>query len=132
MEKTLKTPTDRSFGLTFAVVFALLTVWLWWNSSRFAVFALGASAAFGLAALVVPRALHRLNVLWMRFGLLLNAVVSPIVMGVIFFGIFTPVALFFRLKGRDALRRKFEPDVASYWIDRKPPGPEGSTLPRQF
>jgi hypothetical protein len=68
----------------------------------------------------------------MHFGLLLNKVVSPVVMGVIFFVIFAPVGIFFRLTGRDALRRSFERDLTTYWIDRKPPGPDGKTLPRQF
>jgi hypothetical protein len=68
----------------------------------------------------------------MYLGLALNRVVSPLVMGVVFFAVFTPVALVLRAKGRDALRRGFERNLATYWIDRIPPGPDGKTLPRQF
>jgi hypothetical protein len=132
MKGPLKLPTDRSFGFTFAVVFALLGGWLLWKASPWGIYALGASAAFAVLAVVVPKILHPLNVVWMRFAALLNMVVTPIVMGVIYFGIFTPVALVFRIKGRDALRRSFERDGATYWIDRTPPGPDGQTLPRQF
>jgi predicted membrane metal-binding protein len=132
MKKGLKLPSDRSFGFTFAVVFALVGGWLFWKGSRFGVWFLGASTLFALVAVVVPRVLHGLNIVWMRFGWLLNQIVSPIVMGVIFFGIFAPVGLFLRLKGRDSLRRKYEPGAKSYWIARDPPGPDGKTLPRQF
>jgi predicted membrane metal-binding protein len=132
MKGPLKLPTDRSFGFTFAVVFALFGGWLLWKASTAAIYVLGASAAFAVLAVAVPKILHPLNVVWMRFGALLNLIVTPIVMGVIYFGIFTPVALVFRIKGRDALRRSFERDGATYWIDRTPPGPDGQTLPRQF
>lgn len=131
-KKGLKLPTDRSFGFTFAVVFALLGGWLLWKHSRYGVGVLSLGALFALVAVVVPKILHPLNIVWMRFGWLLNQIVSPIAMGVIFFGIFAPVGLLFRLKGRDALRRKFEPNSKSYWILRDPPGPDGKTLPRQF
>lgn len=125
-------PSDRSFGLTFAVVFALLGGWALWKSSPYALGILGAATAFLVVALLLPRVLHPLNVAWMRLGALLNRVVSPIVMGVIFFGLLTPVALFLRLRGRDVLQRRFDRDGASYWLARDPPGPDGSSFPRQF
>lgn len=125
-------PSDRSFGITFAVVSALLGGWLAWKGSAGARFAFAAAAAFLLAALAYPRVLHPLNAAWMRFGLLLNRVVSPLVMGVIYFALLTPVAAFMRLRGRDALRRRYDAGAASYWIIREPPGPDGSSFPRQF
>jgi hypothetical protein len=125
-------PTDRSFGLTFAVVFALAGGWLLWRGNDYAVVALALAGAFLLAALAFPKVLHPLNVAWMYLGYLLNKVVSPIVMGAIFFGLITPVAVAMRLRGRDALRRRYEPAGRSYWIERDPPGPDGSTFPRQF
>src|SRR5262245_5001044 len=105
MQPMSRTPTDRSFGFTFAVVFALLGAWLLWKSHRLALPALGAAALFLLAALALPRVLHPLNVVWMKFGELLNRIVSPIVLGVIFFGVFTLVGLLFRLMRRDVLQR---------------------------
>jgi predicted membrane metal-binding protein len=132
MKTPPKIPTDRSFGLTFAVVFTLVGAWLLWKGNRLAVPSFGVAAVFALLAFTVARVLHPLNVVWMHFGLLLNKIVSPVVMGVIFFLVFAPVGIFFRLTGRDALRRTFERDLPSYWIDRSPPGPDGKTLPRQF
>lgn len=132
MKLPVKLPTDRSFGFTFAVVFALAGGWLWWKSSRAGLPMLGAAAVFALLAIIVPRVLRPLNIVWMYFGALLNMIVSPVIMGIIFFGVFTPVSLFFKLTKRDSLRRKFDGKLASYWIERTPPGPDGATLPRQF
>lgn len=129
----LKLPTDRSFGLLFTVVFALLAGWLAWKASHVWQWSAALSGAFLLFTLIIPRALHPLNVLWMKFGLLLGKIVSPIVLGVIFYGLFTPVALVMRLAKRDALSRAYDPDAPSYWKGRAPPGPDaGQSFPRQF
>ena len=125
-------PSDRSFGLTFAVVFAIVGAWMFWKASIHSAVALGIAGAFLLAALAFPRLLHPLNVVWMRLGELLNRVVSPIVMGVIFFGLLSPIAAILRLRGRDVLQRNFDRARTSYWISRNPPGPDGSSFPRQF
>jgi len=132
MQKQLKIPTDRSFGITFAVVFGLLGAWLTWRSSRYGLPALGIGGAFLVVALACPIALRPLNKAWMQFGFLLNKIVSPIVLGVIFFVILAPIGIFFRITRRDALRRSFERSSQSYWVERSPPGPEGNTFPRQF
>jgi hypothetical protein len=131
-KQPLKLPTDRSFGFTFAVVFGLVGAWLLWRSSRYGWPTIGAAGAFALIAVTIPRVLHPLNFLWMRFGMLLNLIVSPIVLGVIFYGMLTPIGLLFRATGRDALRRSFDRSLASYWVDRSPPGPEAGSFPRQF
>ena len=75
---------------------------------------------FLLITLIKSDALLPLNKLWMRFGLLLGMIVSPIVLGVIFFGLFTPIAMLMRLSGRDELRLKFT-QKASHWISRGEP-----------
>lgn len=125
-------PSDRSFGITFAVVFALVTAWLAWRGNGAWQVTAGVAALFLACALVFPRILHPLNVAWMALGLLLNRIVSPVVMGVIYFALLTPVAMFQRLRGRDVLNRRFDPQRSSYWIPRDPPGPDGSSFPRQF
>lgn len=132
-QQILKLPTDRSFGLTFAVVSGLVAAWLWWKSSAHYPIALAVGGGFLLLALLVPVLLRPLNIVWMRFGALLNRIVSPVVLGVIYFVVLTPVATLFKLTGRDVLNRKFEADAASYWVERSPPGPDGkSSFPRQF
>lgn len=125
-------PSDRSFGFTFAVVFGLVGAWLLWRSNDYFVAAIAGAAAFLALALAAPRLLHPFNVGWMRLAALLNRIVSPIVMGAIYFVLLTPVAVAMRLRGRDELRRRFEPGLSTYWIKRDPPGPAGSTFPRQY
>lgn len=132
MSQPIKLPSDRSFGITFAVVGGLVAAWLWWKSSAHYGVALTIAAGFLLLALLAPAVLHPLNVVWMRFGALLNRIVSPLVLGAIYFIVMTPVALLFKLTGRDVLNRKFDAAARSYWIERAPPGPDGKTFPRQF
>jgi len=125
-------PSDRSFGLTFAAVFALAAGWLLWTGRP------GAVAGFGLAGITLALALARasllrpLNRAWMRLGMLLHRVVSPLVLGAIYFLVFTPVAIGMRLAGRDALQRRFLPARRSYWTEREPPGPAPESLKNQF
>lgn len=126
-------PSDRSFGLLFTTVFAVVAAWTGWKGNALWTYFAIASGIFLLLSLTRPQTLHALNVLWMRFGALLNKVVSPIVLGVIYFGLVTPIALLFKVRGRDALHRKFDRELASYWVKRDPPGPDGpSSFPRQF
>ena len=109
-------PSDRKFGWTFTVIFLLIGV----LSHPWAI------AAAGLFAAVTLTRAHWLAPLkhaWMKFGELLNMIVSPIVMGVIFFAVFTPVAMVMRLAGRDVLDRSFDAKAPTYWKRRDPPGP---------
>jgi len=118
-------PSDRKFGWTFAALFFLVGAFAhpW-------MMAVGAV----LAVVTLARAhwLAPLKVAWMRFGELLNKIVSPVVMGVIFFVVFAPVALFMRLTGRDALARRYEPALPSYWKRRDPPGPAEDSFKNLF
>jgi predicted membrane metal-binding protein len=132
MTTPVKLPSERSFGFTFAIVFTLLGGWAWWKSSRWGLPMIAGGAVFALLAVLLPRVLRPLNIVWAKFGALLNMIVSPIIMGLIYFVVFTPVSLFFRFTGRDALRRRFDRALPSYWQNRTPPGPDGASLPRQF
>src|ERR1700754_3734443 len=82
--------SDRSFGFVFAVVFALIGCWplLRWQSPRW--WALAIAAGFVLVALIRPQVLRPLNRVWQALGRLLHKIVSPTVMGVIFFTVVTP------------------------------------------
>lgn len=129
---SLDLPSDRSFGFLFVAVFALLSLWAWWRGAVWAPWPAGLGALTLLVTLVRPTLLHPLNRQWMRLAELLNRVVSPLVLGLIFFGLFTPVAWGMRLRGRDALRRRFDPSASTYWIERDPPGPDPKSLPNQY
>jgi hypothetical protein len=85
-----------------------------------------------MVAWLSPAALAPLNRVWTRFGLLLHRIVSPVVLGVMFFVVVTPMGLIMRALGKDPLRLRFDRDARSYWIDRRPPGPAPDTLNNQF
>jgi hypothetical protein len=83
-------------------------------------------------ALLRPNVLAPLNRIWTKLGLLMATVVSPIVLGLLFFIVVTPVGLLMRLVGKDPLRLRHDSGANSYWIVRQPPGPPGDTMRDQF
>ena len=132
-EQTL--PSERSFGLLFGAVFALLAAYGWFFKSWSSVVELsllGVALAFVLLGFVAPKILSPLNWLWFQLGQLLGKIVSPIVLGAIFFLLLTPVSLVTRLFGRDELRLKRKASQTSYWLDRAPPGPAPESFKNQF
>jgi hypothetical protein len=124
--------SDRSFGIVFGVVFLVVALWPLLSSGGVRIWATIASAAFFLVAFAVPGLLAPLNRVWIRFGLLLHKIVSPIVLGILFYLFVTPMGLIMRLMGKDFLRLRFEPSARSYWIERNPPGPKPESLKNQF
>jgi predicted membrane metal-binding protein len=124
--------SDRSFGLVFAAVFTIVACWpllrgelpRWW--------AFAVAAAFAVVALVRPQLLQPINRLWLAFGRLLHKIVSPLVMGVVFFAAVTPTAWIMRLRGKDLLSLRRRPDLKSYWIRRQPARPDSETMKNQF
>ena len=125
-------PSNKKFGLTFAVIFLIFAAFFMINSNQLiSLIFSGLSFLFIVSAFILPKILYYPNLAWFYFGLLLGKVVSPIVLGIIFFIIITPVYIVSRLFGRDALFLK-KVDKVSYWIDRVPPGPGRETFYRQF
>lgn len=131
-EAPTKAGSERAFGFVFAAVFAIIGLWPLIAGGPPRLWALSVAGAFLLVALLFPKALGPLNRLWFKFGLLLHRVVSPLVMGFLFFVAVTPVALIMRLLGKDVLNLRFQRGAKSYWIERTPPGPAPDTMRRQF
>lgn len=114
-------PSNRRFGAFFTFVFVIAAAYFYHAVSISVAYVFGAVALiFFLITSIQSDALLPLNRLWIRFGIKLGFIVSPIVLGIIFFGLFTPIALFMRLSGRDELRlnriRK-----TSHWVTRGDP-----------
>jgi len=130
--ETVPISSERSFGIVFTVVFALIALWPLFYGGAVRLWAAGLAAAFLLAALAFPGVLTPLNRLWFRFGLLLHRIVSPVAMGIIFFGAIMPMGLAMRALGKRPLRLDFDPSAKSYWIPREPPGPEAKTMSDPF
>ena len=117
----IELPSNQKFGFFFTSVFALAAIYFLYAANlTWTYMFIVAALLLLLVTLIKSDALLPLNKLWMRFGLLLGMIVSPIVLGIIFFGLFTPIAIFMRLSGRDELRLKFS-QKASHWILRDEP-----------
>src|SRR5262249_45291617 len=131
-EETVRGAADRQFGFVFTAFFAFIGLWpivhgrplRWWS--------LLVAAGFLTAALTAPRLLAPLNRVWLWIGLLLHRCVSPVVLGLVYFTTVTPIGLLLRSVGKDPLRLRFDRAAESYWIDRRPPGPAGHTMSKQF
>jgi hypothetical protein len=125
-------PSNEKFGWVFAAVFVLAGGLNVWNQNpRWAIALFLLAAVFAVLTLFMPTALAPLNRLWYQLGLLLGRIVSPIVLGLIFFVVITPVGLVTRLWGRDELGLK-KRQVTSYWINREPVGPAPESFKNQF
>lgn len=124
--------SERSLGVTFAVVLALVAALKFYRGNATAVYWLAAAAVFLACAYFWTAPLRPLNIVWHRLGLFLFAVVSPIVMGVVFYTTVVPIGLLMRKFGKDPLRLKFDAGARSYWIERDPPGPAGAQMKNQF
>jgi hypothetical protein len=125
-------PSNRSFGRLFIIVFAVLAALSWWRGNGAWIWLAAVSALFAVVTWLRPDWLLPLNRAWMALAALLNRIVSPIVLGILFYGVVTPMGAVMRLMGKDPMRRKFDRDAASYWIDRRPPGPPPESLRDQF
>lgn len=124
--------SDRSFGLVMAGAFAVVSALNAWHAGRVWPYTAGLAAVFLIAALARPAVLNPLNRIWLKFGLLLHKIVNPVIMALLFYGTVLPTGLIARAMGKDLLRLKREPDAASYWIVRAPPGPSPETMKDQF
>ena len=117
----LDLPSNRKFGFFFAFIFTIAAAYFYYSANQIWVYVFVAIASiFLLITLTKSDILLPLNKLWMRFGLLLGRLISPIVLGIIFFGLFTPIAMLMRINGRDELRLKFL-RKSSHWISRNEP-----------
>ncbi len=119
MRNNLVLPSNRQFGILFAGVFGAVAIWLQLNNNHMLAILAGlVSMSFVLASLFFEQLLLPLNRAWMRFGLLLSRIVSPIIFGFIFFFLFAPIGILMKLVGRDELRLK-QSNRTSHWKNRE-------------
>ncbi len=132
MEDAARPSSNRTFGLVFAAFFSLVALLPVLRGHAVRVWALPFSAFFLLVALAAPKVLAPLNRAWSALGMLLHNVVNPLVLGVLFFLVFTPFGCLLRWMGKDFLRLRPTPAATTYWILRQPPGPPPESMSRQF
>ena len=124
----IKIGSNKSFGIVFFIVFLLIAIYPLINNDELRIWSLVVAIIFLILGLINSKVLTPLNKLWFKFGLLLGKVVSPLIMGIIFFFVVTPTAFIMRIIGKDLLNLKFN-NKKTYWIEKT--GPK-SKMKNQF
>lgn len=112
-----KIGSNRSFGIVFFIVFLIISIWPLLNQNEIRFWSLIISFIFLVLALINSKALTPLNKLWFKFGIFLGNIISPIVMGIIYFVVVTPIALLLRVINKDVLSLK-KTKKESYWKNK--------------
>lgn len=128
MQKNIKLPTNRNFGIVFSIVFLLIALWPLLKQNDVRIWSLIISIIFLILGLLNSSILLPLNKLWFKFGILLGSIVAPIVMGIVYFLVVTPTGLIMRMLRKDLLNLK-KNNKNTYWIDKDN---SNSNLKNQF
>ena len=116
----IKIGSNRSFGIVFFIVFLLIALYPLINEENFRLWSLVISLIFLVLGLINSQILTPLNKLWFKFGILLGKIVSPIIMGIIFFFVVTPIGFIMKAIGKDLINLKYN-NNKSYWIEKTGP-----------
>ena len=128
-ESKIKISSNRSFGLVFFVVFLIVALWPLKSGEDIRIWSLALSIIFFSLGILNSKLLTPLNKLWFKFGILLGSIVSPIVMGIVFFLVVTPTSIIMRLLGKDLLKKNKIKSASTYWIKRDK---QNTTMKKQF
>ena len=113
-------PSNKNFGFVFFIVFLIIALYPLLNSEEIRIWSIAVSLIFLILAWMNSQILTPLNKLWFHFGIFLGKLISPVIMGVIFFLVVTPIGLIMRILGKDLLNLKFNKNK-SYWIKKDDP-----------
>ena len=113
----VKIGSNRSFGIVFFIVFLIIAIYPFLNQGELRLWSLIVSIIFLILGLLNSKLLLPLNKIWFRFGILLGKIVSPLVMGIIFFFVVTPIGILMRILKKDLLNLKFNKKT-TYWIEK--------------
>ena len=116
-EKKIKIGSNRSFGIVFSIVFLIIALYPLLNSDGIRIWSIILSSTFFIFGVLNSNILSPLNRIWFKFGIILGRIVSPIVMGLVFFLVVTPTSLILRLFKKDNLNLK-KNDNTTYWIEK--------------
>ena len=128
----IRASSNRGFGWVFTIVFAVIAVWPLFFGGPLRWWSLITAGVFLVITLAAPALLALPNRLWLRFGLLLNRIVSPVVLAIMFYLVVTPTGMLMRVFAKDNLKLRERDKDGSYWVRRDPPGPKPDSLNNQF
>ena len=118
-KSNIKMGSNRSFGLVFFVVFLILGLWPVKSGGEINILLILVSLVFLFLAITKSKFLTPLNKLWFKFGIKLGAIIAPIVMGVVFFLVVTPIGIMMKIIGKDLINKKINKNIKTYWLNRK-------------
>ena len=118
MQKNIKLPSNRNFGIVFFIVFLIIALWPVLKQNEIRIWSLIISFIFFVLGLINSKLLTPLNKLWFKFGILLGNIISPIVMGIVFFLVVTPTGLIMKLFRKDPMNLK-KNKSDTYWIKKE-------------
>ena len=121
LKSKIKIGSNRSFGLVFFVVFLVISLWPLIYGDSIRIWSLIVSTFFIILGLMNSKLLTPLNHLWIKFGMILGAIISPVVMAVVFFLVVTPISFVMNIMGKDLLKTRYDKKKESYWIKRDQP-----------
>jgi len=128
----IKESSNRAFGWVFTIVFLIIALLPLFSGGALRWWSLIVSGMVAVITMAAPALLTIPNRLWLRFGLLLHSIVSPVVLAIMFYVVVTPMGVLMRAFGKDSLRLSRSGSVQSYWIRRDPPGPKPESMSNQF
>ena len=117
MQQNIKLPSNRNFGIVFAIVFLIISLWPLFSQNEIRYWYLILSIIFLTLGLINSKLLLPLNKIWFKFGIFLGNFIAPIVMGIIYFFVVTPTGLIMKMLGKDLLNLK-KSNKDSYWIKK--------------
>lgn len=115
----IKRSSNKSFGIVFFLVFVIIGFWPFVDINSYKLWAIIIALTFLILGFIDSKLLTPLNILWFKFGIFLGKIISPLVMGLIFFSVVTPIAILMRICKKDLLNLK-KNNKKSYWIVKSP------------
>ena len=128
-KEKIKMSSNKSFGIVFFVFFLILSLYPLLNKEKLNLLFLIFSITFLILGIINSKILTPLNKVWFKFGIILGKIISPIIMGIIFFLVVTPIGLIMKTLGKDLLKLKYNKKDSTYWIEKN--GPK-SKMKNQF
>jgi len=126
----IKISSNRNFGFVFFLFFFIIALWNFrGNFEQIKILPFCISIIFLILGLLNSKYLTPLNKAWAKFGFLLGNIVSPIVMGIVFFLVITPTSFVMKILNKDLLKKQFEKNKKTYWLKREK---SSETMKRQF
>ena len=129
LNSKIKISSNRSFGLVFFTVFLIVALWPLKYEDDIRLWSLALSIIFFILGVLNSKLLTPLNKLWFKFGIFLGSIVSPIIMGIVYFLVVTPTGVFMRLLGKDLLKTSKVKNASTYWLKRDK---QHGTMKKQF